>query len=134
MVIDMPELQNQMLTQQTIQPAPNDAEAAMSELLQDLIAQGYSEDEIAQIMQLTQYQAQEQALNNQIQQATAQAQTGAPPGLQGPQLYTAASPLEHIANTIQAYRGTEALPQLRNQQQGLMDERTNALMMLLRGQ
>ena len=134
MITQMPPMQTDMLTQQALQPVNGDPEAAMSELMQNLIASGYSEDEIAQIMELTQYQLQQDAMTQQIEQAQTQANTGAPPGLSGPRLYTAASPLAHVANTIEAYRGRQALPELRNQQQALMDQRTNALMMLLRGQ
>ena len=134
MIAQMPPVQTDMLTQQALQPVNGDTEAAMSELMQNLIDSGYSEAEIAEIMELTQYQLQQDAMTQQIEQAQTQANTGAPPGMQGPRLYTAASPLAHVANTIEAYRGRQALPELQNQQQALMDQRTNTLMMLLRGQ
>lgn len=131
MITQMPAPQSNMLTQEPITET-QDVDAAMGQFYQSLLDQGYSETEIAEIMQLAQLQAQQEGMAGQLASAEAQAQTPAPPGLQGPMLYTAASPLEHIANTIQAYRGHQAIPGLRQQQQALRDQETNALLMLLR--
>lgn len=80
-----------------------------------------TEDEIQQLMELGVIPKKQDALAQQLAQATALRNKEGPQGRDSGRVYTAASPLEHIAHAAQGIMAGRNIKRLQKEQQGQLD-------------
>lgn len=84
--------------------------------------EGMSEEEIQKLMELGVIPKQQDALAQQLAQATAVRNSPGPQGRDSGRVYTAASPLEHIAHVAQSIKAGKDMERIGKQQQASMED------------
>lgn len=91
-------------------------------IYQRLVDQGYTEDQIQQILSLAGLEGDQARLGEQLDLAKALRRPGAPEGRQAGNLYVASNPLEHIGDVGQYYQGNKGISNVYGEQKRVQDE------------
>jgi len=106
----------------------------VNEMWNLLLSEGYSEEEIEQILQLAELEGQTGILEDQMEAANKLRETETTPGINSGRVYTAANPLQHIGDFGQRYKGEQQAKSVEEERQRILEEQTAARMAFLRTQ
>lgn len=98
----------------------------------DLMDQGYTEDEIESILALGGFQEEFGSLEKEREKFEDYASPGIAQGRQVGQIYQAAHPLEHLANMLRTYQGQKKLGEVKSQREDLLKRQQQARSQFLR--
>jgi hypothetical protein len=101
-------------------------------IYQRLVDQGYTEDQIQQILSLAGLEGDQARLGEQLDLAKALRKPGAPEGRQAGNVYVASNPLEHIGDVGQYYRGNQGVSNVYGEQKRIQDEQMKRRMEYLK--
>ena len=99
-----------------------------------LLGEGYTEDEIEQILQLAELEGQTGILEDQMEHATKLRETETTPGINSGRVYTAANPLQHMGDFGQRYKGEQQAKSVEEERQRVLEAQTAARLKWLRTQ
>jgi len=105
----------------------------MNSMMNQLLSLGYSEEEIEQILQLAELEGQTDILKDQMEAANKLRETETTPGIDSGRVYTAASPLSHIADAGKRYKGEQQAKSIEEERQRNLEATTAARLKFLRG-
>ena len=105
----------------------------MNNMMNQLLSLGYSEEEIEQILQLAELEGQTDILKDQMEAANKLRETETTPGIDSGRVYTAASPLSHIADAGKRYKGEQQAKSVEEERQRVLEATTAARLKFLRG-
>lgn len=99
---------------------------------QDLLDQGYTDEQIEQIIALGSMQGKLRALENQESRADALSNTPMAKGAQVGNTYVASHPLEHLARALRMRQGTDQLQDLSGKRDQFLQQQQDARLQFLR--
>ena len=102
-------------------------------LFNQLLAEGYTPDEIETILKLAELEGQTGILEDQMEAANKLRETETTPGIDSGRVFTAASPLSHIADAGKRYRGEQQAKSIEERRRQILEDQTAARMKFLRG-
>ena len=104
----------------------------MNDMWNQLLNMGYSSDEIEQILQLAELEGQTDILKEQQEFANKLRDTETTSGINSGRVYTAASPLSHIADAGKRYKGERETNRIEEERNRILQEQTAARLKWLR--
>ena len=105
----------------------------MNSMMNQLLGLGYSEEEIEQILKLAELEGQTDILKDQMEAANKLRETETTPGIDSGRVFTAASPLSHIADAGKRYKGEQQAKSIEEERQRNLEATTAARLKFLRG-
>ena len=104
----------------------------MNSMMNQLLGLGYSEEEIEQILKLAELEGQTDILKDQMEAANKLRETETTPGIDSGRVFTAASPLSHIADAGKRYKGKQETNRIEEERNRILQEQTAARLKWLR--
>ena len=105
----------------------------MNDMWNQLLNMGYSSDEIEQILKLAELEGQTDILKEQQEFANKLRDTETTSGINSGRVFTAASPLSHIADAGKRYKGEQQAKSVEEERQRILEATTAARLKFLRG-